>query len=80
MCCQFRKAIFLLLLVVLNVCKKGYNEDIQDCNPVADYYEQGNHYIRRDLVKDDNTLDYKKLLEETKPQTSECYPTNKEIK
>ncbi|TGN20334.1 hypothetical protein [Leptospira idonii] len=61
-------------------CKRGYSEDIQDCNPIADYYDKGTHYIRRDLVQDDGTLDYKKLLEDTKPQASECYPSNHEVK
>ncbi|TGL24110.1 hypothetical protein EHQ46_03020 [Leptospira yanagawae] len=71
----------LLWVFVLSIdCKRGYSEDIQDCNPIADYYEKGTHYIRRDLVKDDNTLDYKKLMEDTRPQASECYPSNHEVK
>ncbi|GBF51321.1 hypothetical protein LPTSP4_28530 [Leptospira ryugenii] len=54
--------------------------DIDECNPIADYYENGSHYIRRDLVTDDGNLDYKKLLEETQPENSNCYPANHEIK
>ncbi|MDF3821578.1 hypothetical protein P3G55_16860 [Leptospira sp. 96542] len=73
-------AIYFCFVFSLFQCKRGLSEDIQDCNPVADYYENGTHYIRRDLVQDDNTLDYKKLLEETKPQASECYPSNHEVK
>ncbi|WP_167481745.1 hypothetical protein [Leptospira bouyouniensis] len=72
--------ILFWALIVVPGCKRGYSEDIQDCNPIADYYEKGTHYIRRDLVKDDNTLDYKKLMEDTKPQASECYPSNHEVK
>jgi hypothetical protein len=71
--------LFASCILNLN-CKRGHSEDIQDCNPIADYYEKGTHYIRRDLVTDDNTLDYKKLFEETKPQSSECYPANHEVK
>ncbi|XDD54245.1 hypothetical protein AB3N62_00075 [Leptospira sp. WS4.C2] len=73
-------AIFLWAFVLIFGCKRGYSEDIQDCNPVADYYDKGTHYIRRDLVRDDNTLDYKKLMEDTKPQASDCYPSNHEVK
>ncbi|MGV3667283.1 MAG: hypothetical protein ACO1NV_14230 [Leptospira bouyouniensis] len=76
---RFFTILFWALIVVAG-CKRGYSEDIQDCNPIADYYEKGTHYIRRDLVKDDNTLDYKKLMEDTKPQASECYPSNHEVK
>lgn len=76
---RFFTILFWALIVVVG-CKRGYSEDIQDCNPIADYYEKGTHYIRRDLVKDDNTLDYKKLMEDTKPQASECYPSNHEVK
>ena len=53
---------------------------IEECNPVADFYENGAHYIRRDLVTDDGNIDYKKLLEETKPENSNCYPANHEVK
>jgi hypothetical protein len=56
------------------------NDAIDECNPIADYYDKGSHYIRRDLVTDDGNLDYKKLLEDTKPENSECYPANHEVK
>lgn len=73
--------LFLMLILNLSIgCKFGHVEDIEDCNPIADYYERGAHYIRRDLVRDDGTLDYKKLLEDSKPQNSECYPANHEVK
>lgn len=77
---QIVSAIILSLVFIFLHCKRGLSEDIQDCNPIADYYEKGTHYIRRDLVTDDNTLDYKKLFEDTKPQASECYPANHEVK
>jgi len=55
-------------------------DPIDPCNPIADYYDGSTHYIRRDLVTDDGNLVYKKLLEDTKPENSECYPANHEIK
>ncbi len=55
-------------------------EPIDPCNPISDYYDGKTHYIRRDLVTDEGNLDYKKLLEDTKPQNSECYPANHEVK
>lgn len=61
-------------------CKNRQVQDIEDCNPIADYYEKGVHYIRRDLVTDDNTIDYKKLFDGTRREASECFPTNHEVK
>ncbi len=54
--------------------------EIEDCNPVADYYDGSAHYIRRDLVTDDGNIDYKKLLEDTDPTNSICNPANHEVK
>jgi hypothetical protein len=61
-------------------CRPNPDKEIDKCNPIADYYEKGAHYIRRDLLTDDGTIDYKKLLEDTKPENSECYPANHEVK
>ncbi|WP_246047029.1 hypothetical protein [Leptospira ognonensis] len=55
-------------------------DPMDPCNPIADYYDGKTHYIRRDLVTDDGNLDYKKLLEDAKPENSECYPANHEVK
>lgn len=71
----------ILALSFLTVdCKNRQVQDIEDCNPIADYYEKGIHYIRRDLVTDDNTIDYKKLFEGTRREASECFPSNHEVK
>jgi hypothetical protein len=71
------QVFFLLGLVVLTVvdCKKKKpKEDIQDCDKIYNYYEDGVHYIRRDLVQEDGVLDYEKLLEDAKPKRSDCFP------
>lgn len=54
--------------------KKHPDEDIQDCDKIYNYYNNGVHYIRRDLIRDDSTWDYEKLLNDSKIQRSDCYP------
>ncbi len=70
--------IFSLLIFFtffLNFCKKRVpDEDIQDCDRIFNYYENGVHYIRRDLIREDGVWDYKKLLDDSKIQRSDCYP------
>lgn len=57
----------IMLCVCLALCqcrkKKQYNEEIKDCDPIGNYYENGNHYISRDMITDEGGLDYKKLFE-----------------
>lgn len=72
--------IYLSLLILLGSlfqgCRKQmYNQDLQDCDNIADYYEEGEHFIRRDLVTDDGVVDRKKLFAESKEKNSECFPT-----
>ena len=52
-------------------------EEIQDCDPVKNYFYNGQHYIERDYVKEDGTLDYKKYYESRRIQASECDPLKK---
>lgn len=66
--------ILFNLLSIFHCKKKIENQDIQDCDKIFNYYEDGTHYIRRDLVKDDGVLDYDKLLEDSKIKRSDCYP------
>lgn len=65
---------------------KRINQDIQDCDNTSDYYEEGTHYIRRDLVTDGkysgnqelateyNVMDYEKLLDSYDLRNSDCNP------
>lgn len=71
---------FAILFLVCFNCKMKQYQDIEDCSNVKDYYEKGIHYIDRNLVTDDNTIDLKKLFERTEQTRSECYPANHEIK
>lgn len=68
-------SLFLLIIFSSIYCKKKTPDvDIQDCDVFYDYYKDGSHYIRRDLVTDDGVFDYDKLLEEGKLKNSNCYP------
>lgn len=79
--------VFLLSLVILfaDCRKKLFTEEVKECDNIGNYYEQGNHYIRRDLIKKDEfgmedyrVLDMKKLMDESKRQNSRCYPLKEE--
>ncbi|MCC6274975.1 MAG: hypothetical protein IT569_03895 [Leptospiraceae bacterium] len=70
-----KSSLFGLAILLLPVCKKKYlNEDIDECDSISNLYEDGNHYIRRDLVTDEGVIDYQKLLEAYKQKNSRCYP------
>jgi hypothetical protein len=49
--------------------------EIKECDTMGNYYEDGEHYINREFLKDDGTLDYKKQFEMSKQQNHDCYPT-----
>jgi hypothetical protein len=75
---KFEFNILLLgLIISANFCyckKKTADVEIQDCDVFYNYYKDGSHYIRRDIVTDDGVMDYNKLLEEGKSKNSNCYP------
>ncbi len=74
-----------------NIFKKSIKieQDIQDCDNVGDYYNDGSHYIRRDLVTEGiyaadkelateyNVIDYQKLFEAYDLKKSKCNPARK---
>lgn len=74
---------FLCFLIFGNFlsCKKKLNEDIQECDPLGNYYEDGKHFIRRDVletdengIEDTSVLDMRKLLNKSKKENSKCFP------
>jgi|JI8StandDraft_1071087.scaffolds.fasta_scaffold381904_1 hypothetical protein len=71
------KFLISVVLIISNMsyCKKKTADvEIQDCDVFYNYYKDGSHYIRRDIVTDDGVMDYNKLLEEGKTKNSNCYP------
>ena len=42
------------------------------CDPAHNYYEGDRHYISRDYVREDGTLDQQKMLEALKPGHGNC--------
>jgi hypothetical protein len=71
---RFLLATLVLVFLVAGCKKKTPDLDIQDCDKIYNYYEDGIHYIRRDIVSDDGVIDYDKLLEDSKIKRSDCYP------
>lgn len=65
---------------------KKISQDIKECDDVANYYDDGDHYIRRDLVTEGiysedrelateyNVIDYQKLFEAYDLHKSKCNP------
>ncbi len=58
----------------INCNKKKTNIDINDCDTIGNYYENGEHYIRRDLFNDDGVIDYNKMLDSYKGRHTACNP------
>ncbi|MBP9887343.1 MAG: hypothetical protein KBF93_13660 [Leptospiraceae bacterium] len=65
-----------LILVQANCNRKKNNVEINDCDTIGNYYENGEHYIRRDLVTDDGVIDYNKMLDSYKGRKTVCNPLN----
>lgn len=56
----------------------GEEPTLDPCDPVANYYQaDGAHYIERDFVKDDGTLDYQRYFDSQKAGASPCDPLRK---
>src|SRR5438132_1704320 len=72
-----------LLLVALglavNTCgRKSDPGQIDPCDPGSNVYEKdGKHFIDSDMVREDGTLDYGKIFELNKAESSPCDPLRK---
>ncbi len=77
---KMRAFAFYLLLsflfIQINCHKKKTNLDIDinECDTIGNYYENGEHYIRRDLFNDDGVIDYNKMLDSYKGRNTACNP------
>jgi hypothetical protein len=51
-----------------------FNEpsEIDPCDPIKNYYDGKTHYIEREFVREDGTLDYDLMFEKLKPESSPC--------
>ncbi len=65
-----------LVITQANCNKKKARVEINDCDTIGNYYEDGEHYIRRDLFNDDGVIDYNKMLESYKGRNTACNPLN----
>lgn len=70
--------LFIVLLIAFSFigCKKKklFNEDIDECDSVGNYYEDSSHYINRNIVTDEGVIDYKKLFHNYHGKGSVCNP------
>ncbi|HMV42840.1 MAG TPA: hypothetical protein PK079_11700 [Leptospiraceae bacterium] len=78
-----KKILFLLtigLALLQTNCNSKYKTvDINDCDTIGNYYENGEHFIRRDLFNDDGVIDYNKMLKSYKGRDTECNPLNQQF-
>jgi hypothetical protein len=57
----------------------GEKEQFDPCDPSYNYYDhRGQHYIKDELVRDDGTIDYERILKALDPAHSRCDPLNRE--
>ena len=68
--------LICLILFQANCNRKKKNIDINDCDTIGNYNEDGEHYIKRDLVTDDGVIDYNKMLDSYKGRKTVCNPLN----
>lgn len=65
-----------MILIQADCREKKKFIDINDCDTIGNYYENGEHFIKRDLVTDDGVIDYNKMLESYKGRKTVCNPLN----
>jgi hypothetical protein len=70
--------IFLILVIIISTtyCKKKVVEDINECDTIGNFYEDKDHYIRREYVSDEGVIDLKKMLQKYKGRETICNPLN----
>lgn len=50
---------------------------VDPCDPATNLYDDGKHFLERDYLTEEGTIDYKKLLEMNEIQKSPCDPLQK---
>ncbi|MCB1139957.1 MAG: hypothetical protein KDK23_14445 [Leptospiraceae bacterium] len=66
-------ALFLITLAALPSCELIFGEPTMDpCDPAHNYYEGDRHYIGRDYVQEDGTLNQEKMLDALRPGYGGC--------
>jgi hypothetical protein len=67
--------LILCVLLIADCKRKNYTADVDDCDTMGNYYEDGEHYINRDFISDEGALDYNKTFEKFKFENANCHPT-----
>jgi hypothetical protein len=65
-----------MTLIQARCMNKNTTLEINDCDTIGNYYEDGEHYIKRELVTDDGVIDYNKMLDNYKGRKAVCNPLN----
>ena len=75
-----RFIIVVLILILVSSCsyiaklfapKEG---KFDPCDPAYNYYEGDQHFIHDEMIRDDGTIDYDKILKSLDPDYSRCDP------
>ena len=66
----------LLVFFFIGCEEKHVIEDVEECDTMESYYEGGEHYINRNFITEEGTLDYNKHFEKSESKNSKCNPVN----
>ena len=75
-----RLAFILALLTLLPACREfeqaflSEETPIDPCDPTSSTYDGYVHFIERDFLTEDGTLDYRKWFEASRAESSDCDP------
>jgi len=81
-----RLLLCLLTCLALSGCQRlksmfaqGDNT-LDPCDPISNHYEGDRHFIERDFVTEDRTIDYQRLFEADRIYNSPCDPIRGKIR
>jgi hypothetical protein len=78
---KYRKVMILPTFLIIISCDMIVNpyaplDKIDPCDPAANTYSDGKHFIERDYLNEDSQIDYKKMMENLDKRSSPCDPLN----
>ena len=70
------RLLFLAVFLLIGCEEKHVIEDVEECDTMGSYYENGEHYIDRHFVTEEGVMDYKKQFEKSEFKNSKCNPVS----
>lgn len=73
---MYRRLLFLIIVLFIGCEEKHVIEDVEECDTMGSYYENGEHYIDRQFVTEEGVMDYKKQFDKSEIKNSKCNPVS----